>query len=590
MDFKNAVERWLEYAKRFSENTEKVNKIIEEINQDFDGNKHRIKDKSGVYPLHMIPWRGNPAGVSPSQHGEVVFPELANYPAYVKKFKTETSGRERDPFLMMVTESCMYDKLIRSELNNGVYSNPYLLGNYGVIAPSPIPESYSDVKAIKKTADNWYIVNEPIFNLIDNSADLKKGIENQLKTGMESLSASFSNFMKALNFIPEQARTDILVELYLQIAWCLYFFDQNGIIHGDLHSGNMMILSNQTKESFLLYVDPEETFILITPRFYPVFYDYDRGFWNPLRKDTLNSQGECGFSRKELPDRWWRIEASFINSHRFLSGYDMARLFATAVPNPPTSELAKTLAKAIYKSYDPTVSLSSYLKDFQQPTKIHSMADCFNEIFTNIRKSYSNSDSRFSIEYFKGDTIAKIKTTRLSSLRVGILFPHPLALERMFEIIDPSLVSLFNSSPATPQPQAPGAYPHTYCKDLIDAFRTGAEKIRNPLSGRMVNRVDAKGKPNKIIEPLLRACGFDLPAPALKNQQRKPKAKLVKAKKTKKITFTRTACRNFRREWDKKAKTAINPLTGRKINLFTKTGRSTATAKKILEECQNNFS
>lgn len=590
MDFRQAVGEWLKYVNQFSENAEKVHAIIEDINRDFDGNKHRIRDESALHALDTIPWRGNPTGVSPTQHGHIIFPELGNYPGYVKKFITKTSGRGRNPFLLMVTESCMYDKLIRNDLDNGLYSNPYLLKNYGVVAPSPIPESYSDVKAIKDTTDSWYIINETVSNLVDDVDVLRRRIEEHLKSGAEDFSGSFRNVMVALNYIQEGQQTDILVELYLQIAWCLAFFDVNGIMHGDLHSGNVIIRSNHDKKTFLLYVDPVETFISITPRFYPIFYDYDRSFWDPLRQDTINSPGKCGFSKKELPDRWWRIDGSETNSHKFISGYDMARLLVTAVPTPYTSRLTSTLAKAVFKDYDPAKSILRYAKRYRDPSKIHDMYSCFKEILTNIRKSYSNADPRYSIKYFKDNKIPEIKSMKVDAVRIGILTPSPLAVERMFERIDPSLLSLFNTPPAAPPTPTPGDYPYVYCRDLIDAFNSGADKIKNPISGRMVKRVDARGRPNKIIEPLLQGCGFNAPVPTPKRRQRRSKSKLVKAKKSGKITLTRAACGEFRREWVKKANTAINPLTGRKITLFTKTGASTARAKKVLEECQNKFS
>jgi hypothetical protein len=105
------------------------------------------------------------------------------------------------------------------------------------------------------------------------------------------------------------------------------------------------------------------------------------------------------------------------------------------------------------------------------------------------------------------------------------------------------------------------------CRDFLKEMENNSPLVINPLTGNVISKRDAKGKPTALIKKLLERCKPSGKAASRKSSMTGPCGVFLKAMQT-------------------SSPTLINPLTGKRINKRDANGKPTALIKKIQERCK----
>jgi hypothetical protein len=494
----------------------------------------------------------------------------------------------------VVTEACIYDMFIRRELTNGLFSNPYVLKNYGVITKYPLPDIYRGNAIISHPRERIYIVNETIDDYTTSNSQISSNMSASIPPKFSTSLNMLSRYLNA--FADDQTKIQCFSEIYIQLVWVLKFFELYGVMHGDLHSGNIFVVRNVDNTSFFLDMGDGNT-LVIKPKFYPVIYDFDRGFWSSDKKDTLvksrapTPNPECGFDSDVIENRLWRIKDSRKNSHGHIPGYDITRAFATAIPSPVDSDLTKLLVEAFFKGRvaGDVVGIRSQIREYENPKKLNPIGKSSEIIFYRL-VDYYNSQA-----FSSGQPIQRIPNNQLASviglqkIKFGLLKKTPGDIADYFSAIPRLRRSIAEHyGLASPSPQARSQTPVASdgCVKLISDFQSGRTKILNPRTKRYVNRVDARGNPNKLLLPSFADCGYDPRQAPQQAPVPRRRVRIVRRGGSLVATNEMTRkCREFRQKYNNMSVEAVNPFTGRKIKILDDRRRYRAKGTEIFNQC-----
>lgn len=117
-------------------------------------------------------------------------------------------------------------------------------------------------------------------------------------------------------------------------------------------------------------------------------------------------------------------------------------------------------------------------------------------------------------------------------------------------------------------PGTPSSIRAAQCKEFRDLVSSGAARARNPFTGRTIQVRNSKGDMTSAAAGVMKMC-MEFATGAVSIQSMDDK------------------CGAFQTLVNSGVQEAVNPMTGRKIKIYTAKGKMTKTASKILEQCSS---
>lgn len=151
-------------------------------------------------------------------------------------------------------------------------------------------------------------------------------------------------------------------------------------------------------------------------------------------------------------------------------------------------------------------------------------------------------------------------------------------------------------------PEIPEIIRDMQCRTFREQVDNGAVKAMNPFSGKQVTIKDSRGSLTSAAKKVLDQCGsrgMSIRVPSRRPTSPKagrasprasPREEFVEEDGNLRMSWGRNACSAFLKLIREGARQARNPRTGRIIKLVDSKGKIPAAAKKVMEECQTEFS